>query len=305
MAEDSAKLADNWIYAIEAGSFKLDGGAVFGFVPKSLWGRVVHADERNRVMLAARCLLITDKQRTVLIDCGFGSRFSPRERQIYGLRDSCGIVRGLQEIGITPSDIDFLLLTHLHFDHAGGAICYRHGDQPEPTFPQASIVVQQSEIDAALHPNALNRFSYRPDEVMPLLECGCLEPVDGSVEYLPGIELLPTPGHSHGHQSVLLRIGAQVICFAGDVIPTSHHVALPYILGVDLNREATLVAKEQLLQRAVAEDWLLFWCHDPEYPCGRIEPDEASGFRVKRRCRDLADGLGAGLSGSAFSCPRS
>jgi glyoxylase-like metal-dependent hydrolase (beta-lactamase superfamily II) len=200
----------------------------------------------------------------VLVETGNGDKFPAKLKDIYGIDHDRSITGALAELGVEPESIDVVALTHLHFDHSGGAT-RRTGDSVEPTFPNAEVVVQRAELDAALKPHERNRASYLNENIEPLIAAGKVRAIDGRAEIAPGVFAVPTPGHSRGHQSILVDGGDRKALFLGDVVPTSLHVRLPFIMAYDLDVEATLESKRRLFERAEAEDWLLLFGHDREH----------------------------------------
>jgi len=246
------KLGDATLTMVNGGDFRLDGGAMHGVVPKPLWNQLVSCDDRNRCTYATNCLLIEIGGRRVLVETGNGDKFSPKLKELYGIDHDRSILHALAEIGVEPESIDVVVMTHLHFDHSGGAT-RAAGAGLAPTFPRARHVVQRRELEAALHPHARNRASYLAENLGPLYDAGLIEAVDGEVEVVPGVRVMPTPGHTPGHQSVLIDGGGEKAVFLGDVVPTAVHVPLPWIMGYDLDVEATLASKQRLYERASAE----------------------------------------------------
>lgn len=254
-------LGDIRLTMINGGDFRLDGGAMHGVVPKAIWSRLVSCDDANRCTYSTNCLLVETGGKRVLVDTGNGDKFPPKLKDIYGIDHDRSIGDALAEIGVEPASIDVVIMTHLHFDHSGGTT-RRSASGFEPVFENAEHVVQEAELHAALHPHERNRASYLAENVEPLLAAGLLRPVRGRAEVAPGVSVVPTPGHSRGHQSVLIDGGDEKALFLGDVIPTSVHVRLPFIMGYDLDVEATLESKRRLLERAEDERWLLLFGHD-------------------------------------------
>jgi glyoxylase-like metal-dependent hydrolase (beta-lactamase superfamily II) len=272
-------LGDLRIHALDAGSQLLDGGAMFGVVPKPLWERRIAADERNRIPLAMRCLLVETPGALVLIDNGAGNKESEKFADIYGIdnaaRDPALATRledALAEAGFTPDDVDVVIDTHLHFDHAGGNTRRAADGAIELAFPRARYVVQRGEFEWAHSRNERIQASYLPHNFDPVMEAGRLELLDGDQEIVPGISVVRTPGHTPHHQSVLIRSAGETACFLADVIPTSAHLPLPWIMGYDVEPLVTLESKRTLLQRARDEAWLLVFEHDPVVPWGRLDP---------------------------------
>jgi glyoxylase-like metal-dependent hydrolase (beta-lactamase superfamily II) len=255
-------LGDATLTMVNGGDFRLDGGAMHGVVPKTLWSRLVSCDQQNRVTYSTNCLLVEIGGKRVLVETGNGDKFPPKLKDVYGIDHDRSVSSALAELGVEPESIDVVVLTHLHFDHVGGAT-RRRGDNVEPVFRRARHIVQNAELDAALHPHERNRASYLGENIEPLRAAGLIEPVDGEAEVVPGVRVLPSPGHSRGHQSVLIDGGnGEKALFLGDVVPTSVHVPYPWVMAYDLDVEATLDSKKRLYARALAEKWLLLYGHD-------------------------------------------
>ena len=256
-------------HALEAGTQHLDGGAMFGVVPKALWARRAPPDDRNRIPLALRCLLIEHDDGLVLIDTGIGNKEDSKFIDIYGVENAgrdgrTKLEDALAELGHRPDDIRWVINTHLHFDHAGGNLS-REG----LSFPRARYVVQRGELNFARHTNERTAGSYLAHnfEQIPF------QLIDGETEILPGIRGLPTPGHVPYHQSILIESGGENACFVADLVPTAAHLPLPWIMGYDLEPLVTLETRRRLYQRAEAEQWLLIFEHDPTVVSGRLGKD--------------------------------
>jgi glyoxylase-like metal-dependent hydrolase (beta-lactamase superfamily II) len=258
---------------LNAGTFWLDGGAMHGVVPKTLWSKLVACDELNRVAYSTGCLLVEGGGRRILVETGNGDKYSVKEREMYAM-DGRTILTALHEIDVAPESIDLVVLTHLHFDHVGGATRL-DGATLRPTFPRARHVVQARELEDATNVHHRNRGSYLAKDFVPLLEAGLLDRLEGEVEVAPGVRVLPTPGHTPGHQSVLVDGGGgERALFLGDLVPTSVHVRLPFIMAYDVEPAVTLDTKRALFARAVAEGWLLCFGHDLEVDAVRLRHDE-------------------------------
>jgi len=261
-------------HALEGGRQRLDGGAMFGVVPKVLWERRIPPDERNRIPLALRCLLVEHDDGLVLIDTGIGNKENEKFRDIYGV-DNAGangrtrLEDALGELGHKPDDVRWVINTHLHFDHAGGDT-YRDGaGKIGLSFPKARYVVQRRELEFAMHTNERTAGSYLAHNFASVP----FQLIDGETEILADIRGIPTPGHVPFHQSVLIESGGERVCFLADLVPTSAHVPLPWIMGYDLEPLVTLETRRRLYQRAEAEQWLLIFEHDPTVVSGRLEKD--------------------------------
>jgi glyoxylase-like metal-dependent hydrolase (beta-lactamase superfamily II) len=275
--------------AIETGDFGLDGGAMFGVVPKTLWSRKHPADDENRIDMTMRALLISGevdgKDRVVLVDVGAGHKLTPKLQSIYRIDQSQHDLLGsLAAAGFSPAQVTDVILTHLHFDHAGGST--RFADKPEtgedsnlderipaavPMFPNATYHVQQRQWEWANDPSPRDLASFFPENFHPLEESGQLNLVDGEVELLPNIHLVVVDGHTPGQQLPLIRTVSSTVFYCGDLFPTSSHLHLPYIMAYDLQPLSTLEEKERVLPRAVEEDWVLFFEHDFNVECCRVQ----------------------------------
>ncbi len=258
-------------HALEGGAQHLDGGAMFGVVPKPLWERRIPADERNRIPLALRCLLIEHDAGLVLVDTGLGNKEGAKFKDIYGVvnegrDDRTQLEDALAELGHRPDDVTWVINTHLHFDHAGGNTYRDAAGGVALTFPRARYVVQKRELDFARHTNERTAASYLP----PNFETVPFTLLEGEAEVLPGIRCLPTPGHVPYHQSVLVESAGERACFLADLVPTSAHLPLPWIMGYDLEPLVTLESRRRLYARAEAEGWLLVFEHDPVVAAGRL-----------------------------------
>jgi glyoxylase-like metal-dependent hydrolase (beta-lactamase superfamily II) len=272
------------VHAIQAGGQQLDGGAMFGVVPKTLWSRRLAADDKNRIPMGMRCLLVEHEQGLVLFDTGSGNKETPKFHDIYGIQNRGAAGRtaledGIRAAGFSPDDIALVVNTHLHFDHAGGNTWRTPSGEVLPTFPNARYVVQAGERAYAEHPNERTTASYFPANWAPVMERDRFDFVSGEREILPGITVRPTPGHTPHHQSVLVRSGGETLCFLGDVVPTAHHLPLPWIMGYDVEPLVTLESKRALLADAVREEWLLVFEHDAHVGFGRAVHD-GKGYRL-------------------------
>ncbi len=265
-------------HALEGGRQHLDGGAMFGVVPKPLWEKRIAPDARNRIPLALRCVLVEHDTGLVLIDTGLGNKEDAKFRDIYGVENAgqqgrTQLEDALAALGVTAGDVRWVIDTHLHFDHAGGNTFRDEAGAVRPSFPAATYVVQQRELDFARHTNERTAASYLRHNFEPIT----FRLIDGETEVLPGIRCLPTPGHVPYHQSVLVESGGERACFLADLVPTSAHLPLPWIMGYDLEPLVTLESRRRLYARAEAEGWLLWFEHDPEVVAGRLGR-EGKGF---------------------------
>jgi glyoxylase-like metal-dependent hydrolase (beta-lactamase superfamily II) len=265
-------------HAIQAGGQKLDGGAMFGVVPKPLWERRLAADERNRIPLGMRCLLIEHDDGLVLIDSGAGNKETEKFYGIYGIENAgadgrTALEDGIRAAGFALEDVTVVINTHLHFDHAGGNTYVDRDGQLRPSLPKARYLVQEGEYRYATHLNERTAASYFANNFVPLHESGVLQLVSGEREVLPGVTLVPTPGHVPFHQSVKIDGGGEIAFFLADMAPTQHHVQLPWIMGYDVEPLVTLETKRKIFARALAERWLLIFEHDAHRAAGRLVYD--------------------------------
>src|SRR5258706_7764764 len=256
---------------LEGGTQRLEGGAMFGVVPKVLWARRAPPDDKNRIPLALRCLLIEHDDGLVLIDTGIGNKENDKFIDIYGVENSgkhgrTRLEDALRELGHEPDDIRWVINTHLHFDHAGGDNWLDPAGKIGLAFPKARYVVQQGELDFARHTNERTAGSY----LAPNFQGVPFELINGGVEILPGIRGLPTPGHVPYHQSILIESGGEKACFVADLVPTAAHLPLPWFMVYDLQPLVTLETRRLLYQRTWAERGLLVFEHDPTVVTGRF-----------------------------------
>lgn len=265
------------VVSLSDGTFRLDGGAMFGVVPRTLWERRAVPDDKNRIPLAIRPLLVRTPAGTVLIDAGIGDKLGPKERGIYAVDQTEHLSQSLAVAGLTASDIDVVLATHLHFDHAGGFTQLVDGVLL-PTFPNARYVIRRGEWDDATHPHERNRASYLAENYLPLLEAGVVDFLEGDGEVLPGISVWRTGGHTRHHQIVRLESGGETAVFAADLLPTTAHLDEAWIMGYDLYPMETLAYKKRLLAEAVAEEYVIFFEHDPVVKAGVIRSDRGRKY---------------------------
>jgi glyoxylase-like metal-dependent hydrolase (beta-lactamase superfamily II) len=280
-------IGDAKLTMLNGGNFRLDGGAMHGVVPKTLWSKLVSCDALNRCEYTTRCLIVEAAGKRVLVETGNGDKFSPKLKDIYGIEHDRSIEHALREVGLAPDDIDFVVLTHMHFDHSGGTTRFSTtGSGLAPVFKRARHVVQRKEWKDAVKPHERNRASYLQENIAPLAEGGGerLWIVDGETEIVPGVRVIPTPGHTPGHQSVLIGAwdpGAPKALFLGDVVPTAVHTKLPWVMGYDMDPAGTVETKRALFTRAVQEDWLLLWGHDKDHAGGRLGVDKEGTFVIR------------------------
>ena len=272
----SRRVGDIRIHAIDAGLQRLDGGAMFGVVPKPLWERRISPDARNRIPLALRCLLIEAPGALVLVDTGVGNKEDDKFKEIYGVenRGSPTLLEdGIRAAGFQPEDIELVVLTHLHFDHAGGGTLLGNEGRLAPSFPAARYVVQRGEFEFSQSRNERLRASYFARNVDAVTQAELWELAEGDELVTRGVQLLRTPGHTPHHQTVLVESDGEIACYLADACPTTAHVPLPWIMGYDLEPLVTLETKRNLWRRARDEEWLLIFEHDPKLAWGYLEED--------------------------------
>ena len=257
------------IHTLETGMFRLDGGAMFGSVPKTIWSKAHPADDRNRIRLAMRCLLLEGQGRRILVDDGVGEKLSTKLADIYGVDHSeHTLERSLAALGLGVADVTDVVLTHLHFDHAGGSTALQGGTLV-PRLPRALYHVQRRNWENAQRPNPRERASYLPENFAPLETAGVLRLWDGARMPWPGVEIVTAEGHTRGQQ--LLRISGRegVLYFVADLVPTQSHVRIPFVMGYDVAAIETMDEKRALLARASGEGAWICLEHDPEVALAR------------------------------------
>lgn len=262
------------VTSLTDGRFRLDGGAMFGVVPRALWQKVAPPDEHNRVSLRINPLLIQLEGRNVLVETGFWDRGGEKFESLYAVERDETVFDGLRALGLTPDDVHLVVNTHLHFDHAGRNVTA----EGKPTFPRANYIVQAQELYDATHPHERNRASYVPDSIEPVERAGLFDLVEGEAELLPGLSVVPLPGHNLGQQGVVLRSEGETLVFVADLVPTFAHAPLPYIMGYDLYPVTTLEVRKRLLPLWAAENAVIATPHDPQHAFARLQANPKGGF---------------------------
>jgi glyoxylase-like metal-dependent hydrolase (beta-lactamase superfamily II) len=251
------------LYSISTGNFKLDGGAMFGVVPKMIWSKVYPADENNLIPLAMRCLLIIEGDRKILVDNGIGDKQDEKFFSHYDLHGEDSLKKSLAKLGLTADDITDMFLTHLHFDHAGGSIRRNSsGEGYEPAFPNATYWISEAQWNWATNANAREKASFLKENIFPMRDSGLLKLFQGNFELIPGIDIRLFDGHTVGQAIPFIKFGDKTVVFMADVIPTSAHIPLPYIMSYDTQPLISLKEKEAFLKEAADNNFILFFEHD-------------------------------------------
>ncbi len=272
------KLGKFEINVLHDGHFRLDGGAMFGVVPKVIWDRLEPSDDKNRILLSVNPVLVRTGEHTVLIDTGAGSKYSSKELEIYQIELPRYLVPELRRLEVEPEKIDYVINSHLHFDHIGGNTYRDELGALKPTFPNARYVMQRGEYEDALSPAARSHASYNHEDIVPLQESGQILLIEGDTEIVPGIRSRVTGGHTRMHQILEISSESEKALFLADLIPTSSHIKAPYVMGYDLFPADTARFKEQLLQEAAQGNYLLIFEHSPRMKVGRVVMKENALF---------------------------
>ncbi len=278
------KIGQYELYSIETGRFALDGGAMFGIVPKALWCKLNPADDENRIEMALRSLLIMDDKRKILIDTGIGTKLSEKHQKIYKIDQSKNdLISSLEKYDLEPKDITDVILTHLHLDHVGGAT-YKEDDKYKLTFPNASYYVQKKHHEWALEPSKRDKGSFIREDFKAIEDEGKLRLVDGYAMILPNIDVIIYDGHTVAQQMIKISDGINTLVCCSDLIPFTSHITIPYIASYDINPLTTIEDKEKFLLRACNGDWILFFVHDPVTEAAKIEKTK-KGYTIKETVR--------------------
>jgi glyoxylase-like metal-dependent hydrolase (beta-lactamase superfamily II) len=266
---------DYRVEIVPDGEFRLDGGAMFGVVPRALWSRYAPPDEENRVRLNANCLFVDTGRERVLVETGMGDKWSPRHAAMYAVERERPLTESVREIaGCAPEDVTIVVNTHLHFDHAGGNTVLGDDGRAVPAFPNARYFVSRAEFEHAEQPNERDRASYLAENWRPLAESGQLELKDDDYEVVPGLRMETVAGHSRTMQCWRLERGGQTLFGFADLVPTRAHVPAAWVMGYDLFPVETVEAKKRLLPQAAREGWLCLFYHDADAPLGRVVEED-------------------------------
>lgn len=263
-------LGDFELTSLSDGTYHLDGGSYFGVVPKTLWSRKLPADDKNLVPSGLNSVLVRTGEKNILIETGIGNKLSEKMAQIYGM--PAKLLENLHAAGLVPEDIDIVINSHLHFDHCGWNTVRRNGSVAA-TFPKAKYYAQEGEWKHA-HENQRDGVSYFTENYDPLVESGQMQLLRGNAEIAPGISVEIYPGHTRDLQAILVRSGAKTACYISDLIPTSHHLDLNWVMAYDLYPVDSIESRKRFYSRAIPENWLVMFTHDHEIPWAYLEKDE-------------------------------
>jgi glyoxylase-like metal-dependent hydrolase (beta-lactamase superfamily II) len=273
------------LFTVDTGFFKLDGGAMFGVVPKSIWSRTNPSDENNLCPWAMRCLLVSEGNRLVLIDNGIGDKQDARFFLHYYLHGDASLAKSLQQLGVHPTDITDVFLTHLHFDHCGGSVKYGSHGQYELTFPRATYWTNEDHWNWATVPNPREKASFLEENILPLQEHGALKYLDLATKSLfPGFDFLTMDGHTDKQMLPKIQFKGHTVVFMADLLPSVGHIPLPYVMGYDTRPLLTLQEKQQFLEEAAQNQYVLFLEHDSVNECCTVKMTE-KGVRVDQTFR--------------------
>lgn len=271
MTIDRIHLGQFEIYGLRDGFFYLDGGAMFGVVPKVLWEKKCAADRKNRIKLGLNSMLVDTRKELILVETGMGADIDQKFYEFYSVRRKPGLISSLQKLGYQAEDINFVINTHLHFDHCGGNTYRNEKGKFVPTFPRAKYIIQKGEWEYALYPSERDKASYLTQNFLPLEKHGLVQLVDGNTEISKGVEIILAPGHTSRHQSVKVCSEGKVLFYLGDMVPTSAHIGLSYVMSYDLFPLDTIKNKKKIFEQAIKQDWILFFTHDPHYFFGKVK----------------------------------
>ena len=287
------QIGDFEMHFLTDGTFKLDGGAMFGIVPKPLWTKEREADERNRILLSCNCPLIRTGKHNILIDCGIGRKWNEKLRDIYAIDPRPTLLEQLEAIGLKPSDITILIHSHLHLDHAGWNTQLNSSGEAEPVFVNARHVVEARELEVARRPNEIQRGTYLQANIAPIDNEKGWETFEESHEVVPGIKLVRTGGHTFGHTAVHIESGQQHALFIGEMMPTTAHRHLPWIMAYDLFPLETLEIKRKLFKECIARNTLVLLDHDPTLFAVRLQTGQGGKIEI---CPEIANSLTPNLA---------
>ena len=271
-------LGDFELIHVTDGPILLDGGVMFGVVPKIIWQKKYPPDENNMLHFALNSLIVRSDEHTILIETGAGPKLPQPMRELYGTQPR--LLENLAEIGLGADDIDVVINTHLHFDHCGWNTYYK-GDRLAPTFARATYYVQRGEVEHGRLQLLRDRVSYRPENYEPLLAAGRMRLLDGDHELFPGISVRRYPGHTHDIQAVVVRSQGKTACFASDIVPSSYHLLPTWVTAYDLDPVQSIESRQRLYGEAASQNWLLAFAHDLHMPWAFVRQDEPDRYRFE------------------------
>jgi glyoxylase-like metal-dependent hydrolase (beta-lactamase superfamily II) len=264
-------LGDFEIFGFNDGFFYLDGGTMFGVVPKVLWERKCPADPKNRIKLSANCFLVKTPEANIIVETGLGSKQSKKFLEIFSIQRDLGLPLELKKIGLNVEDIDVVFNTHLHYDHCGGNTVVNEEREVVPTFPKAQYIIQRGEWEAALNPEEREKPGYVRDDFCPLKNFGRLKFIEGDSGIVEGVQAIHVPGHTAHHQCLKVQSRGRVLFFLGDLVPMTAHMNLAYVMSFDLLPQVTLNNKRKYYEQSIREGWVLAFDHDPEHYFGQVQ----------------------------------
>ncbi len=280
------KIGKYSVHIIDSGYVGLDGGAMFGIVPKPLWEITNPSDSANRIKLATRNLLLVSDSKKILIDTGMGKKWNEKNQEIYAIdQQTSSMEKSLSNLNIKPGEISDVILTHLHFDHTGGSTVIKDG-KLEPAFPNATYYVQKQNYNWAINPSERDKGSYIKDNFVPLKEAGVLMQIEGEKQFDDEIDFIIVNGHTFGQQMIKLSDSSNTFLYCCDLIPTTSHIPIPYVMGYDLQPLVTVEEKKKILKTAVEENWKLFFEHDPETAYATLAATD-KGIRIKEKFKSF------------------
>lgn len=262
------------IFVLSDGLFRLDGGAMFGVVPRVLWEKKMAPDARNRITLGLNSLLILDGKQAILVETGIGDKLSPKAADIYGVEHTTTLLDSLRAHGPAPEDINVVIDTHLHFDHCGWNTRRRSDGSLEPTFPHAQYYIQRGQLEHARHPTERDLASFLAENFEPMQATGQWVTLSGNREIVPGVAVVLAPGHTRDMQCVRVTSQGRTAVFFADLVPTTAHLAYPWIMGYDLHPLDTLAEKKRWIPEALRNEWLCIFVHDPNVPAAYLRERE-------------------------------
>jgi glyoxylase-like metal-dependent hydrolase (beta-lactamase superfamily II) len=262
------------IFPIVENSFKIDGGAMFGVIPKVIWEKLVTSDVFNRVTLDINVFLVKTGGKNILIDVGMGNALTEKQKKIFGIEKDSQLEIGLAKLGLKPEEIDYVILSHLHSDHAGGIVKFNQNKEKIPSFPKAKYVAQKKEFEEAISPDERTAATYFVDNLKLLEKENLWQLIEGDAPILPEIKVFNSSGHTGGHQTVLISSPGEKILFPGDIIPTVHHLKIAYVAGVDLFPVETMKIKKEFIEHCLSDGWLLAFDHDVNVKIGKLKKIE-------------------------------